>query len=315
VYSIDEAFLILENTDLDAVCQHIRATIKQWVGIPVSIGVSKTKTLAKVAADIAKKRKQGYAILNEETAIEKHLADMPIRDVWGIGRGMEAGLKNKGVTTALEFIQLPNQIIRMLFKVTGMRIAEELRGNICFEVSDVIQSPLSIIRSRSFSKPLTELADIEEALSRHAAKAAEKLRKENLVAHALQVFINTSPHQEGYYGNIASIRLPEPTSYTPILITHAKAALRTIYRPGFLYKKAGIQLSEFTSEEAYQRDLFANRRNEKKQKALMTVLDGMNKQGVHKTLAFAAEGVNPVGIDAPLNRYTSCWDELLIIHI
>lgn len=320
VYSIDEAFLLVPEEDVDALCQKVKKTIWDWVGVPVSIGVSHTKTLAKVAGAIGKKSPQGYCILLEDVQLNQVLSDLPVGDIWGVGKGMEARLNSKGVTTALELMQLPNESIRKFLSVMGLRIAEELRGKSCFVLKEESPLPKTISCSRSFKNPLLTLVELQEAISRFAAYAAEKMREDGLVASALTVFIRTSPHSENtpYYANQAFIRLSQATSYTPLLITSAKEAVAGIFKAGYLYKKAGIELVEFSFKSAYQMDFFTAQVNEKKQDDLMKFLDAFNKRSGYKALKFAAEGLTPLHNKDPGGRsplYTTSWNELLTIQI
>lgn len=320
VYSIDEAFLLVSEEGVEVLCQKIRKRILDWVGVPVSIGVSHTKTLAKVAGAIGKKSPQGYCILLEEGKVKNVLDDLPVGDIWGIGKGMESRLNSKGVTTAGEFMQLPDASIRKFLSVVGLRIAEELRGKCCFILQEDSPVPKSISCSRSFRIPLLTLVELQEAVSRFAAYTAEKMREDGLVASAFTVYIRTSPHSENdpYYANQVFVRLPQATSYTPHLISSAKEALASIFKEGYLYKKAGIELVNFSFKHAYQMDLFTAQAGEKKQDDLMRSLDAVNKRSGYKALKFAAEGVISLHNKDPGSRsplYTTCWNELLTIQI
>lgn len=316
VYSIDEAFLLLPEENLEPLLKKIRETIFRQVGIPVTLGASHTKTLSKVAARLGKRSKQGYHLLLDEKTLSETLADFPVQEIWGIGRRMAAFLNSKGIVTAADFIKLPNPCLRTWLKVTGLRIAEELRGNLCFTLQELPPLPKSITSSRSFSQRLTRFEDIAEALSRHVANVSEKLREQNLLAHSLQVYLLTNPFSEnGYYANSASEIFPEPTSYTPYLITKAKKALLTIFKEGLIYKKVGVELHSLVPEHSYQLDLFRGNKNEKKQKALMQTIDNLNKRYGYRTLKYAAEGVNAQKGASCSPGFTSYWDEILTIKI
>lgn len=316
VYSIDEAFLLLEEDNLEALLKKIRKEIYQQIGIPVTLGASHTKTLSKVAAKLGKSSKQGYHLLIDKMEIERTLTDFPIQDVWGIGKGMTTFLKSKGVQTAKDFIQLPSASIRNWLKVTGLRIAEELRGNRCFTLQELPPLPKSISSSRSFSRELARFEDIAEALARHVVNVSEGLREQNLVTHSIQVYLLTNPFSEhGYYANKALECFPEPTAYTPYLITQAKKALQTIFKEGLLYKKVGVELYSLAPQGSYQLDLFMPPTNEKKQKALMEVMDKLNKRYGYRALKYAAEGVNTPQGRSCSPRFTSYWDEILTIKI
>jgi DNA polymerase V len=258
--------------------------------------------------------------LLEDERLKKVLLDLPVGDIWGIGKGMEARLNSKGVTTAVELMQLPDESIRKFLSVVGLRIAEELRGKSCFMLREDSPVPKSISCSRSFRNPLLTLVEMQEAISRFAAYAAEKMREDGLVASAFTVYIRTSPHDEStpYYANQAFVRLPQATSYTPHLISSAKEALSSIFKEGYLYKKAGIELVDFSFKSAYQLDLFTVQKDEKKQDELMKSLDAFNKKSGYKALKFAAEGISPLHNKDPGSRsplYTTNWNELLTIQI
>jgi DNA polymerase V len=258
--------------------------------------------------------------LLEDETVEKVLADLPVGDIWGIGKGMEARLNSKGVRTAYELMQLPDESIRRFLSVVGLRIAEELRGKSCFVLKEDSPVPKSISCSRSFRNPLLTLVELQEAISRFAAYAAEKMREDGLVANAFTIYIRTSPHSENtpYYANQAFVRLSQATSYTPHLISSAKEALADIFKEGYLYKKAGIELVEFSFKNAYQMDLFAVQKDGKKQDDLMKSLDAFNKKSGYKALKFAAEGMTLLHNKDPGSRsplYTTNWNELLTIQI
>lgn len=316
VYSIDEAFLLFSEENLEPLLKKIRETIYQQVGIPVTLGASYTKTLAKMAAKLGKASTQGYYLLLNEEKIADVLADFPVQDVWGIGRGMASFLRSKGIETAKDFIQLPSTSIRNWLKVTGLRIAEELRGNRCFTLQEIPPLPKSITSSRSFSRRLTRFEDIAEALSRHVVNVSEKLREHNLVAHSIDVYLLTNPFNEnGYYANSASEIFLEPTSYTPYLITQAKKALRSIFKEGLEYKKVGVELHSLAPKHSYQLDLFMRRGNEEKQEILMETMGHLNKRYGYRALKYAAEGVNAPKSISCSPGFTSYWDEILTIKI
>lgn len=313
VYSIDEAFLLLSGQHLEKQCQKIRQKILQCTGIPVSIGVSTTKTLAKAAGRLAKISQTGVAVVIEDADVLKMLNDLPVGDIWGIGRAKEAFLNGKGVFTAGELILLPDTSIRSWMTVVGLRTAEELRGNVCFNLQEEPIPKKSITSSRSFGRVVSSLSELAESVASHAASVGEDLRKEGLVASSICVFVAANS-----YANQEAIAFPEPTSYTPHLITAAKRVLSRIYVEGFGYKKAGVIVNGLLPLQSYQRDLFAMKRPVAKEELLMKTLDRLNAKLGRHAVSFAAEGIDPSWqmqrkFRSP--RYTSCWQDLLRIQI
>lgn len=321
IYSVDEAFLIVDEKEAVAWCQKLRETIRQWTGIPVSIGIAPTKTLAKVASKQAKKTEEGvFGIFSEEVR-EALLQQLPAREIWGIGRRMSLSLEKKGIRTAGQFKDKEDLWIRRNFSVMGLKTAWELRGQSCFSFEQESVPKQSLLHSRTFGRPLLTKEELLQAVASFASSLGEKLREERSMAGCLQVFIMTSPHKEAesYYGNQALTLFPEPTSYTPALIEAAVEGVKRIFRPGYAYKRAGVHLSQFSPEGALQRDLFVSENGplrEKKRQA-MVALDAINTRFGAGALHFAQSGKN-----APFRKvenkspcYTTEWDELLTIKL
>lgn len=320
IYSIDEAFLCLDAKNIEEVCKKIRKEILQYVGIPVSIGVSTTKTLAKVAGDLAKKAPEGCSFLLTEDEISKTLRTFPVEDIWGIGRQLETFLKSKGINTADEFRKAPDRWLKDQLSIVGLRMALELRGQSCLKIQEEPVPQKSILSSKSFGRPVESFQEVAEALSSYTALAAEKLREQDLLASSVEAFILTNPFaSEGtFYANSATIPLLEPSSYTPHLIAHALMALKSIYRPGLFYKKTGVRFQGLVSKTCLQRDLFTPPADLHKQDTLMRTIDGLNARLGYNAIKFAAEGLNPqwkMKKEKSSARFTSSWDELLTIQI
>ncbi len=317
-YSIDEAFLRIESSDPTATAQEIKDTVYKWTGIPVSIGIGTTKTLSKVANDIAKKRDGIFAFSEVEHA-SSTLENLNVGEIWGIGRNLSLALTNAGIHNAKAFRDAPDHWIKKRFSVTLLRTAYELRGIPCLDWNETPTPRKSITCSRSFGGHVTKLTEIEEALSSYTANAAEKLRNEELLPSFLTVFLATSSFREQSYSNSWTLTLDEPTAFTPKLITEAKEALRKIFRPGYIYKKVGIIMGGFSPQNSYQPDLFAsNEKQTGKQKKAMQVVDSLNQKFRSGSVRFAAEGLRQPwkmqrGNVSP--RYTTSWDELLKIKI
>jgi DNA polymerase V len=318
-YSIDEAFLKVDAQNSFSIAEKIKQIVLKWTGIPVSIGIGKTKTLAKVANDIAKKDSGIFAFC-DPLHIDCILEKLPVKDIWGIGRNLSAALEESGIDNARAFKDLPDDWIKKKFSVVLLRTAYELRGLSCQLLNDLPVPRKSITCSRSFGNPVTKIQEIEEALSVYTANAAEKLREEELLPSFLTVFLMTSPFHQQPYSSSWTIALQEPTAFTPELVGKAKEALRKIFRSGLIYKKVGIIMGEFISPTNCQPDLFLfDEKRTNKQKRAMQAIDELNQRFSGKSsIRFASEGIQQRWKMKRGNvsfRYTTSWDELLEIHI
>jgi DNA polymerase V len=295
VYSIDEAFLLLdgfENIDLKSFGEKIVRTTIRNTGIPVSLGIAPTKTLAKAANKFAKKYKdyKGVCIIDTDEKREKALKLTDIGDVWGIGRRYAKTLRYHSVNTAWDFTQRTKSWVRHTMGVTGERTWMELRGTSCLEM-EVPTSKKSICTSRSFGEKLTDLAPISEAVSNFAASCAEKLRKQHSYGCVLTVFIHTNPfatNQAQYY-NQTVMQLSVPTNDTTELISVALRGLKSIFAEGYRFKKAGVIVSEIIPERPLQGDLF-DMRNREKYNRVMVVMDSLNASYGKQKVKIAAQG-------------------------
>lgn len=316
IYSIDEAFLRIESEDPVAIAREIKRVVLKWTGIPVSIGIGTTKTLSKVANDIAKKG-DGVFAFSDPTQIDAVLEKLPVQEIWGIGRQLSAALQEAGIYNARAFKDAPDHWIKKRFSVMLVRTACELRGIPCLEFNELPVPRKSITCSRSFGKAVTKIEEIQEALASYTATAAETLREEELLPSFVTVFLMTSPFREQSYSNSATITLEEPTAFTPELVAKAKSALQHIFRPGYVYKKVGIIMGGFTPKMSYQPDLFHSDEKQKaKQTRAMQVVDNLNARFGKSAVQFAGEGITKHwkmkrGNASP--RFTTSWDEILKI--
>jgi DNA polymerase V len=323
IYSIDEAFLLLvDEPFLSSTARQIKKTVYQWTGIPVSIGIAPTKTLAKVANRYAKKNlpHEGFFILNDENIKETMLKDLDVQDIWGIGHQISALLYRNGIRTAWELACIDDTWIKKNLSVVGLRTVWELRGISCLTLDEVAPPKKSIVCSRSFGSAVHTESDLAEALSSYVALAAEKLRNQESLASFLDIFLNTSRFkEEEYYSNSVHITLPIPSDYTPSLIHYAKYGLSRIYRNGFAYKKVGVMLGGIVSNKAIQQDLFVkNEAPNQKHRILMQLMDQTNAKYGRDTLKLAAQGINQswkMRRDKCTKHFTTSWDDLLQIKI
>jgi len=322
VYSIDEAFLRLADKEINSYARHIKQTVYQWTGIPVSIGVASTKTLAKVANRYAKKHRpqEGFFIINDDNLKEKILKDFAVQDVWGIGHQISALLHRNGIRTAWELANLDDHWIKKNLSVVGLRTVWELRGISCLALEEAAPPKKSIVCSRSFGSAVHSEEELAEALSSYVASAAERLRSQESLASFLDVFINTSRFkEEEYYGNSVHVTLPIPTDYTPNLIHYAKVGLRRIFKSGFAYKKVGVMLGGIVSNKAVQQDLFVcSKVPNPRHQVLMQLMDQTNAKYGKESLKIAAQGITQrwkAKRNQCTDHFTTSWDGLLQIKI
>lgn len=314
-YSIDEAFFDASVPDPEAFIAAMKRDVQKHIGIPVSIGIARTKTLAKVANSLAKKESGIFCLgAADENTI---LASLPVEKIWGIGYRLALLLNSSGIISAKDFLDAEDSWIRKKMSVAGLRVASELRGVSCFPLTEEVDPKQSIACSRMFGRKTARKVDLLEAISAYAAKAALKLRKANLLASSLYVYL---VYSEAAFGprSIRSV-LPEPTDYTPELITAGKQAVEALFKEGRDYKKVGIVMEGLVSKKMFQKDLFGpDPKVSAKREEAMLLLDKVNKTLGQDALIFAAEGIEKKwkmkqALRTP--RFTTRWDEILKIRI
>ena len=324
IYSIDESFLLLRAMSparLVQIADDIRQTVHKWTGIPVCVGIARTKTLAKVANRLAKKTpaSNGVWLLDETQDIERQLAKIDVGDVWGIGRRYSRLLKASGINTADKLEQAPRDWVKKNLTIAGLHTVLELGQIPCVAFEEVPPTAKSLVCSRSFGTRIAELDSLGEALSAYVQRAAEKLRAKKLLAGVVQVFVETSRfHPDPQYNGSGSQALAVPTSYTPILHAQALRILRRIYREGFRYQKVGVMFLELVPENNRQLSFMEPSGEERrKQQALMNVLDKANDRYGRKILTLASSGVGHkpwhMRQERKSPRYTTCWAELPLV--
>ena len=262
IYSIDEAYLHLDGICPDKIpelCRNLRAKVGKWVGIPVSIGVAPTKTLAKIASHFAKKYK-GYAgvcMMDSDEKRIKALQLTPIDDVWGVGRRLAPKMLSWGIRTAFDFTERPKEWVSDKLGVNGLRTWEELRGRPCFD-EEKDERRKSICTSRSFAEMITDRAELESRVADFAAVCARKLREEGSAAQDVTVFMYTNRFREDlqqYFPSI-TIRLDVAGNSAQDIVGTALKAMRLIYKPEYQYKKAGVVGSNIVPSDSVQGAIF-----------------------------------------------------------
>ena len=284
IYSVDEAFLEFSDTaNIFEKCCALREKVKQWVGIPISLGIAPTKTLAKVAGSIAKKSEKGVFDIGDLNVQNEILRVYPIGDVWGIGAKLALLLKSIGIRTALQFREMDPCIVRKKMGVIGERLLWELRGVSCNHL--VERKPKkSITVSKSFGDVITCKEKLAEALATFAGSAAEKLRRQKSKVSEMSIFIG-GPFEI----DSGDERLISPTSDTSEIIAIAKKILERIFAPNRRYKKCGIVLVDLVPEDEPSSDLFLAKENPKR-KALMQTVDMLNGRYGKNSVFFGAMG-------------------------
>mgnify|MGYP001496971830 CR=1 FL=1 len=318
IYSIDEAFLGLngfENYELQTYCNHIRQTINKWVGIPVSIGVGPTKTLSKIANNLAKKNSnyKGVCILENKIEIKKALQQTSIEDVWGIGRRLSIFLKKYNINTAHNFSEMDRGWVRKNMGVVGEKTYLELNGVSCLDLDLVPSDKQSCCVSRSFSRPIEKLFDLEESISTYGSRVSEKIREEGLVAESMSIFVLTNHfnRREKQYSNSIKLHLPFPTNNSIKIVKRSLEGIRKIYRPGYKYKKAGIILYGLSRQNVTKGLLDYDR---EASDSIMQTIDKINNRYGGETIKIASEGIKKIWRMKRENVspcYTTRFDELV----
>ena len=318
-YSIDEAFLRFPKKFSEKeICMraiHMRTIIKKWVGIPISLGIAPTKTLAKAAVELAKKAPHGVFSLHSPEKRQALLAALPTEEIWGIGKKFSERLRGMQIYTAQQFVEADPGMIRHKMGIVGERILWELRGIACLQLEE-ISIKKSLCCSRSFGQAVVKKEELEEALATYASMACVKLRQQKCYAQALTAFfeaiLDPAAGTRQHYSRTAAF--PAPTSDTAEAISTAKKLLSTVYNEREKYKKCGVILLDLIPERQELPDLFSTgMRPERKQ--LMQTIDALNNRFGKGTLFFAAAGTDPrwkMRSDKRSRHYTTDWDDLPI---
>ncbi|TVO63588.1 Y-family DNA polymerase [Denitromonas ohlonensis] len=327
IYSIDEAFLRIETVvqlygGALAMGQQIRQRVKRWTGLPVCVGVAPTKTLAKLANHMAKKRPEfdGVCDLHALSRPERlsYMADIDVGEVWGVGPRLAPRLKAIGIRSVLDLRNASPKTLRTHFGVVMERVCSELRGISCLELEQVAPSKQQIMSSRSFGRSVEALDELREAVASYVATAAEKLRQQGSVCAAVHVFVQCNAFRPEEPQNNAgtTVALISPSDDTIALTAAALRGLKAIYRPGFRYKKAGVMLTLLSDKRVQQGALFDAPAHQARSAALMSAMDEVNRlfgsgmlrsgaSGTRRRWSMRAENRSP--------RFTTRWDELPIV--
>jgi|SRR5690606_17233399 len=324
VYSIDELFILFQGFDhlnLTNHCQKMVQQIHQWLGLPVCVGLAPSKTLAKVANHYAKKLNIDGRVLNlsHEYYIKQALEHLPVNELWGIGRRLSEQLHQMGIRTALELRNADIKTMRKRFSVVMERTILELRGIACIDFDADPEKKKQLICSRSFANKSSDFELIKQAVAYHVTRACASLRQQESVAQCLTVFIKTNPfsQKDPQYSNSITIQLPQASDFTGHFLAAASHALKKIYKPGYLYKKAGIMLTNLSDKGTLQTDLFSPDINSPKNSQLMQAMDCINDRFGKGKLKSAREGFGQqwaMKSERKSKEFTTRWDNLLSIR-
>jgi DNA polymerase V len=325
LYSIDEAFARLyaqTETDLAALGRKIRNHVYRCTGIPVSVGIAPTKTLAKLANERAKKDSSfgGVCSMMQQRIIHSVLEKCPVSRVWGIGKRLSLQLERHGIRYASQLSRMPDSWIRSNMKVTGLRTIMELRGTPCLDIEESLDTKKGIMSSRSFGKPVSDPERLKEAVSTFTTRAAEKLRSQKCVAGSLTVTLITDKYREPNrpYKFSRTYSLKNPSASTTELITAVCTMTEQLYVKGKIYKKASVMLTGLVPQNEIQSDLFGGGRYSDKDHNLMKSMDCINSRFGKQTVVSASTGLNPdwaMKQQHLSKRYTTRWDELMIVKL
>lgn len=324
VYSIDEVFLSLNGlqrlwSSHTEMGHAMKNRVYRDCMLPVCVGFGNSKTLAKLGNHVAKKRTEYQGVCDLASMSVRELdtlmGSIDVFDVWGVGRRIGEKLQGLGITTAKGLRDASPKWIRSHFSVVLERTVDELNKVPCLELEEIAPPKQQIICSKSFGNPVLTLDELRESVSAYASRAAEKLREQDSVCGAIQVFIMTNRFrpQDDQYSNSMTICLESPTDDTRSLVGAATAALRRLYRPGFSYKKAGVMLSDISSKGITQLSLFDGNRAPARSSTLMETLDVLNQRFGRNTVTLASNGVKQrwqAKFERRTPRYTTRWDEL-----
>lgn len=327
IYSIDECFLDLSQLpiqDYTAWGRVVRQRILEWVGMPVSIGIAPTKTLAKLASDRAKKDAKLAGVLDlancSKPTFRAQLESLPVANVWGVGWRLCPKLRAEGIGNAWQLAHMSPRRAQQLMGIHGRQMVAELNGLSCYPLELMEKPRKSIARTRTFGEDTNDLYAIEAAIASFAAHAAFRLRAGNQLTRRASLFLTTNKHKPGYKRWVNEIKYEVPTSDTGLLISTLVAMLVKLYNPANSYHRAGVMLYDFVPARALQTDLLGivNIAQHTNARERMDAVDSLNERYGRQTVRYATEALGTKwhprqNLRSP--RYTTHWDELPLAKI
>lgn len=327
IYSIDECFLDLtayyKHYDLTKYGQDMRQKILKWIGLPVCVGIGKSKTEAKIANHIAKKNPSFNGVCDlvnmDLCNKEDYLSQIEVSEVWGVGRKHSKKLQTMNINTVLDLASADPREMQKLFSIVMARTVAELQGISCIEIEHTPPSKKQIVASRSFGSRVTELTDLKEAISMYAQDACSRLRSEDLLCGTIIAFVQSNPFDPNvpFYNKSVSYTFPEPTDFAPELAKAATLMLNHIYKAGIKYKKCGVVLTCLEPKSGHTYDLLTDFDEIEKKERLMKAMEC-----VHQKFGKKKIGIGPCFVPnrnwsmsrEKLSKNPFRWDDLLIIN-
>lgn len=327
VYSVDESFLDLSNLPIDNLTEWggiVRSQILQWTGVPVSIGIAPTKTLAKLASDRAKKHPEFAGVLDlysiSATERSQHFLQFPIEDIWGVGRRLAPRLRAEGIANAEQLRTWLPRRAQQALGIHGRQMVAELNGVCCYPLEREGKPAQTIASTRTFGEDTNDLNTVISALASFAATAGFRLRRGGQRARRAALFVTNNKHKPGYRGWSADITFPVPTADTGIILSAITNAMETLYNPAVFYHRAGITLYDLVPDASLQTDLFgvvdvdASDASTRR----MQAVDDINARFGKRRVGLASESLGKrwkprQQLRSP--RYTSHWQELPECHV
>ena len=320
IYSIDEAFMDFSGIkNCFNLGLKMRDTVAKHTGIPISIGIAKTKTLAKVANHLAKRySKKGVYVLNRKKQTTDILKSIPVSKVWGIGSKYTKMLNSYGVESAYDFVMLDEDWVLNKMTIVGLKIQHELKGNPCISIDTNPLSKKNICTSRSFGISVTQFRPLKESISAHAARCAEKLRLEKGCARYVSVILKTNPFSvsDEYYYGYKSTNFDVPTNDTFDIVNAAETLMKSIYKEGLVYKKSGVIVGDIIPQSRIQLNIFDIDQKRVRRKSLNSAVDFINQAMGRSTIHIGSQGINrrwQLKQERLSPCYTTKWDDLLKI--
>ena len=322
IYSIDEAFLKFQgfnNYDLEKYCKKIQKKVLKWTGIPVSIGVGSSKSLAKVANKICKKfpeQTNGVYIIDSNKKRLKALKWLEIESVWGIGFRNSKKLKEIKVKNAYDFTSLNDSWVRKKMTVVGLKLKKELEGESILDLEEIRAKKKAIATTRSFENTISKFKHIEERISTFAVCCAEKLRAQNSNCSSIYVFIKSNKFKkfEYQYRKGIIVTVPFSTNSNIVISKYAIIGLEKIFKSGIKYKKAGVIVMGISSDKNYQMTLFENEKT--KHKKLMKTIDFIQKKEGQNKIKLANQDLKKrwkMKQEKLSFNYTTKLDEIIMV--
>ncbi len=324
VYSVDESFLEISSlrlSDYTGWARALRQCIFQWTGIPVSIGVASTKTLAKAAAEYAKQLPETEGAYHAQTEMDRErlLKWLSVSDIWGIGWRTAPKLRQRGIATAYDLAQVSDAWAQAQMGIRGVQTVRELKGEVWFRLATDREPQKSIARTRSFGHNMRNYYELEGAIATFAAQASAKLRSQQELTEAVMIFLRPARRFEQYQSTSVVIRLMQPSADTGVIIEAALKGLQAIYDPDLSYKKGGVILVDLKSAQAVQVSLFeTNPQRLERQSALMRSVDAINKRFNTRLVRHASEHIDRNAWHSKREQrspaYMTSWAELPLVR-